>query len=275
MFNADPSMTAQAQSLYGDELVFIPRPIIFYLFFRVDQAPFDDVRVRKAFVHALDREAFVREAFDTPRQAALGGFIPPGIPGHSPEIGLQFDLEQANHLLDEAGYGDRKSFPVIGLYHVLDPGGEKIVSYLQSSWEENLRLKLQTVGLEWDQYIQKVDHAPGPMSLMGTSADYPDPDYLLRVIFHSSEGFNRVCWKDDDFDSLVEEAARVTDQAKRMELYREADRILMADQAVILPLTYGQGRILLKPQINLRQSPPVSIRLKDFLLMRKEGEGIQ
>jgi ABC-type oligopeptide transport system substrate-binding subunit len=108
--------------------------------------------------------------------------------------------------------------------------------------------------------------------LLAWSADYPDPDNWLRVNFHSTQGMNRPRWDNARFDALVEEAARVTDQARRMELYQEADRILVAEEAVIMPLSYGRGRMLAKPWVTLPRLAPVPLRLKDVVVDRKTNE---
>jgi len=56
-----------------------------------------------------------------------------------------------------------------------------------------------------------------------------------------------------------------------MELYKEADRILVADEAVIMPLSYGRGRILAKPWVTLPQVPCVPMRLKNIVVHRNEN----
>jgi ABC-type oligopeptide transport system substrate-binding subunit len=86
---------------------------------------------------------------------------------------------------------------------------------------------------------------------------------MLRVVFHSAEGSNPPRWRSARFDALVEEAAQITDQKRRMELYQEADRILVAKEAAIVPLGYGRGRILVKPRVTVPRVPPALLRLKD------------
>ncbi|MGD8462277.1 MAG: hypothetical protein PVI09_00290 [Anaerolineae bacterium] len=49
-------------------------------------------------------------------------------------------------------------------------------------------------------------------------------------------------------EGLIEQARRVTDQARRMELYQQADRLII-DKAVVLPLTYDRRHMMLKPWV--------------------------
>jgi oligopeptide transport system substrate-binding protein len=129
---------------------------------------------------------------------------------------------------------------------------------------------VEAESLEWPAFLERLGRDPAHLTLIGWSADYPDPDCLLRVLFHSTEGNNDPRWRNARFDALVEEAARVADQNRRLELYGEADRILVAEEAVVMPLGYAQGRILAKPWVTIPRVPPVLMRLKSIVLQREE-----
>ena len=270
MLNADPHTIGRARAAHGDELVFIPRPNTLYLAFRSDKPPFDDVRVRRAFVHAVDREALLKEAFYDERLPATGGFVPPGMPGHSPGIGLAFDPERARCLLAQAGYPGGQGFLKVSWLHASRRRGERVIPFLQSSWRQNLGLDLESRSLEWGTFLERLASDPAHLTVVGWGADFPDPDGMLRVTFHSKEGPNDPRWHSTRFDALVEEAGRVTDHARRMKLYQEADRILVAEEVVVMPLAYGRERILVKPWIESPQSLTVSLPLKDVVVERKD-----
>jgi ABC-type oligopeptide transport system substrate-binding subunit len=87
---------------------------------------------------------------------------------------------------------------------------------------------------------------------------------MLRVTFHSRTGVATQGWQNARFDALVEEAARTTDHARRMQLYQEADQILVAEEAVVMPLSYGRGRVLAKPWIALPRTLSVQMPLEQF-----------
>ena len=270
MMVAGPGVIGRARAAYGRELLFTPHPSTYHLAFRADRAPFDDVRVRQALVHAVDREALVRETSSDVYEPATGGFVPPGMPGHSRGIGLTYDPDRARALLAQAGFAGGQGFPRVTW---LCPGGsadEPVVPFLRKAWRENLGLNLEAQSVEWGEWIVRRDRDPAHLTLGGWSADYPDPDGMLRVTFHSTEGVTNPGWHHARFDALVEEAGRATDPARRMELYQEADRILVAEEAVIMPLGYARGRMLAKPSVTVPRVPPVLLRFKHIVLRREE-----
>ena len=268
---ADAGTIAQARVAHSRELVFAPQPSILYLTFRSDRPPFGDVRVRQALVHAVDREALVREASEGQYLPATGGFVPPGMPAHSPDIGLVYDPGQARELLAQAGYPRGQGFPGVSWLYFGGSAGEPIVPFLQRAWRENLGLELQAQSVKAGVLFERLERDPASLTLAGWSADYPDPDSLLRVPFHSREGLNVPHWHNAHFDALVEEAAHVADQTKRITLFQEADRILVSEEAVIMPLCYAQGRILVKPWVTMPRVPPALLRFQDIVVQREES----
>lgn len=270
MINTGAREVARARARFPDELKFAPSRSTFYLTFLVSQPPFDDVRVRKAFIQAVDREKLIQEASRGQYQPASGGFVPPGMPGYSPGIGMRFDPDQARQVMRAAGYASGDQFPAITL---LSAGGGKDdpnVRFLCRAWREQLGVEVVYESVEWGEFLYRRDHDPAPLSLSGWSADYTDPDSMLRVLFHSTEGLNPPRWKDKHFDTLVEKAASTMDQGERIELYQRADRILVAEEAVVMPLGYSQGRDLMKPWVRMPNVAPNLLRIKDVILIRPD-----
>jgi DNA-binding SARP family transcriptional activator len=102
--------TSRVRQSYASDYVSIPRLFTNFALFDVTRAPFDDPRVRLAFVHALNRETMAGVAMRGYAFPATGGLVPPGMPGHRPDIGLAYDLTLARDLLAEAGFPDGRGF---------------------------------------------------------------------------------------------------------------------------------------------------------------------
>jgi ABC-type oligopeptide transport system substrate-binding subunit/class 3 adenylate cyclase/tetratricopeptide (TPR) repeat protein len=213
--------------------------------FYVSRPPFDDVRVRRAFALAVDRETLVNVVLRGYHFPATGGFVPPGMPGHSAGIGLPYDSDRARQFLAEAGYPGGCGFPVVEALTPPVAFGHEINEYLQAQWRENLGVEITWKVMEWAPFLRQSRGALPHIFLTGWSADYPDPDDFLRV-----RDIGRYTgWRNEAYDRLVEEARRVMDQGERMKLYQQADRILV-EEAAIVPLIYLRAHLLVKPWVS-------------------------
>jgi ABC-type oligopeptide transport system substrate-binding subunit/class 3 adenylate cyclase/tetratricopeptide (TPR) repeat protein len=237
-----PPEMDRVRQRHAGEYVPVPTLDTYYVGFDVRRPPFDDLRVRQAFVLATDRETMVGMILRGYYFSGTGGFVPPGMPGHSAGIGLPYDPERARQLLAEAGYPGGRGFPIVDAlaFH----GTEPAVEYLQAQWRESLGVEIPWESMEWSLFLDRLDREPPHTWLTGWAADYPDPDNFLRV----SHVRRYTGWQNEAYDRLVEEAQRVTDQGKRMKLYEQADRILI-EEAAVMPLFYSRWHLLVKPWV--------------------------
>jgi ABC-type oligopeptide transport system substrate-binding subunit/class 3 adenylate cyclase len=232
---------------YAGEYVSLPQLWTTFVGFDAKRPPFDDVRVRRAFALATDRETLADATLKGYWFPAKGGLVPPGMPGHSPGIGLPYDPERARHLLAEAGYAQRggRDFPALDALAYQGPIAVSIIEYLQVQWLENLGVESTWKTMEWGRVLDRVDRkTPHMWYTGGWAADYPDPDSFLRA----SKWRVRSGWESKAYDGLVEGARRVMDQEERMRMYQQADRILI-QEAPILLLCYGRANLLVKPWV--------------------------
>jgi len=141
----------------------------------------------------------------------------------------------------EAGYRGGRGFPVA---EALTPHErEPLSKHLRAQWQENLGVEITWQPMEYGAFVERVCRAPPSMSL-ARCADYPDPDNFLRVGF--------AIWLpgrwNEAYAGLVEEARRSMDQEERMDQYKQADKILV-EEAAIMPLNYVRLHLLIKPWV--------------------------
>jgi len=253
LWGLSPPETDRARQRYAGEYVSVPWLVTWYAVFDVSRPPFDDPQVRRAFALATDRETLADVALRGYSFPATGGFIPPGMPGHSPGIGLRYDPGQARQLLAEAGYPGGRGFPGINL--LTSPGGNWMTmgEYLQEQWLENLGVEITWEKLEWTLLLDVLEKEPPHTFVYGWAADYPDPDSFLR----QSPFLRHTRWHNKAYEKLVEEARGVMNQEERMKIYEQADRILI-EEAAIMPLVYMRWHLLLKPWV--RKFPTSAIK---------------
>jgi ABC-type oligopeptide transport system substrate-binding subunit/DNA-binding SARP family transcriptional activator len=261
-YRLPPSERDRIRQRYAGEYVSVPELATYYIAFDTSRPPFNDLRVRRAFVLATDKEMLANVAWRGEATPATGGLVPPGVPGYSAGIGLPYNLDQARQLLAAAGYLDGDGFPTVEALvpHPLVPQSE----YLQANWRENLGIEIHWHALEWNEFLQRLQIAPPNMSFSGWGAGYPDPDSFLRVI---SLG-RLTCWQNETYERLVKEARRITGQKRRMEMYRQADKILV-EEAPVLLLVYPREGSLVKPWVKKYPTSPLVIEFwfgKDVII---------
>ncbi|MBN1954417.1 MAG: AAA family ATPase [Anaerolineae bacterium] len=237
-----PQELDETRQRYAGEYVSVPILRTQYMVFDARLSVFDDVRVRCAFAMAMDRERLADVAMRGYDFPASGGFIPPGMPGHSPGIGLLYDPDRARQLLAEAGYPGGAGFPPLEAM----VGMENIpwVEELQAQWLEILGIDVPWETMDPATFEQRrANRRPGIFSI-GWTADYPDPDNFLRVC----PAWRLANLRNETLGQLVDQACRSMDQAKRISTYRHADRILI-EEAIVIPLFYARAHLLIKPWI--------------------------
>jgi ABC-type transport system substrate-binding protein/transcriptional regulator with XRE-family HTH domain len=239
-FHVPPRYLAQLGRQHPTELQHAPAFITLLAMAETSRAPMDDPRVRRALAHAIDRRAFVQEVLAGLGTPATGGVVPRGMPGHVAGIATPYDPAAAARLLDEAG-GDRTIV---------------VASTRRSLAGPFLARSLAAVG--FDVHSEVVDPADlnevgAHVLLGGWIADYPDPDTFLRVCLDPD---GSAAWVTTEHRRLLDEAARTTDQAHRLSLYAQVERLL-ADQAVAIPLAYEDWTMFLKPWVHGFRVPAI------------------
>jgi oligopeptide transport system substrate-binding protein len=209
--------------------------------FDVRRAPFDDPRVRRAFAYAVDRETLAGVTLGGYYSPASGGLVPPGMPAHSPGIGLPYSPERARDLLAEAGYPGGRGFPTVDF--VTLSGRHAMGEHLHMQWRENLGVELQWRVMGFAEFIDLVRSDPPHLFRMGWMPDYPDPDAFLRVAVQL-----HTAWRPQRYLALVDEARHATDQQERMKAYAEVER-MVAEEVPLLPLIYDRSHWLYKPWV--------------------------
>ena len=259
--NRHPEDMKRILHRHASEYISPPLAAAQFLVFDTKSAPFNDPRVRRAFAYAVDREALVDVALGGFLSPAKGGCVPPGMPGHSPGIALPYDPERARQLLAEVGYSESRRFPTTNF--VTRSFNRVLAQHLCAQWTETLNVEIRWETMHWAEYLDMFESSSGTPQLwtMGWVSDYLDPDNYLRVAL---QRFTE--WHHEHYFALVEQARRALDQGERMELYTQAERILV-QEVPMLPLFYERWPMLLKPWVKkYPTSAAYDLFLKDVVL---------
>ena len=238
----------------SDERFLVQGFSTFFLGFACQTPPFDDVLVRQAFSQAVDRRELVNAVWAGVQRPADGGFIPPGMPGHSPEISLPFDPIRACQLMATAGYPDGRDFPPLRLLSL--PGFQSTPDFLKKSWQTHLHIP--TIHVESDVSVENALAGLGDgsvhMVILGWFVTHPDPDDVLRGAFYTGTAPNVFGWNNGTFNQLLDQAELITGSPGRFDMYHKADRILVGEDTAVVPLYYLQAYGLMRSPFQLQES---------------------
>jgi ABC-type oligopeptide transport system substrate-binding subunit len=232
----------QARQRHATDYVSAPWLATVFMGFDTSRAPFDDVRVRQAFVHAIDRERLADVVMRGYVFPATGGFVPGGAPGHSAGIALPNAPDRARQLLAQAGYPGGRGLPALDALIFRAHAPED----LASQWREALgtRLRWQNA-TDWTTFRERLEtERPHLFGLLWVAV-HADPDYLLRAC----PALRWTGWRNTTYERLVEQARRVADQKERIGLYRKADTLLV-QEAAVMPIGYTRLHLLAKPWVS-------------------------
>jgi oligopeptide transport system substrate-binding protein len=255
--NVNDELNAEAISSFKNskELVIFPRIGTSYI--SIQTGNIKDARVRKAMSLALDREAIVKNILGMPYIPAQG-LVPYGIHWGSKEFRdvagnlVKTDVAEAKKLLAEAGYPDGKGLPTFRIITMNNQEDTDNAQAWQSMWKQ-IGINSEIATYESSVYWDLIDPGEWEAARDGWTGDYDDPKTNLFLWQAYRQGPAKdVRWYDTpnakEFDRLMRAADSELDKEKRMNLFKEAERVILDDMPII-PLWHAVEPILIKPEV--------------------------
>ena len=195
-----------------------------------------DVKVRKALAYSIDRQLLVDKVTKCGQIPAYS-FTPPGTNGYQPTTEIPFDPILAKSLLDEAGFSEENPFPKLEILFNTNEDHRKLALAIQQMWQINLGIEVELVNQDWKVYLNREMIGDFQISRAGWIGDYEDPNTFLDLM-RPNRGNNKTGWENMEYDSLVQKANTINNQAERYELLYKAEEILIENMPVIPLYTY-------------------------------------
>ena len=115
-------------------------------------------------------------------------------------------------------------------------------------YKEALGVAIEIEQVEDQTFYAELDQNKYQMYSLGWVADYPDPQNFLDLQFHSGSALNHSGYRNPDVDRLLEQARAERSESRRLELYQEAERVVVSE-APWIPLFHGVDYTLIKPYV--------------------------
>ena len=243
---------AQAASVASDnqlkqDIVRTPALTVFWITFRTNAAPTNNVMVREAIAAAIDRDAFVAQIFQgqgIPAQT----FIPKGMRGYAPDLATtqKFDVAQARALLAASGVTAKQLSGVKFSYDQASDFSKATAKFIQQQLKANLDVDVTLDALDANTLSSRLStgdfQIAGPLGWM---ADYPDPSDWFGLFLTTAYN-NFAFYQNKQYDNFVKAAATDVQPDRRDQEYKQAQKMLVTDAPVAF-LAQPVGWSLVRP----------------------------
>jgi oligopeptide transport system substrate-binding protein len=226
-------VSARQRLLGNSKYRLFRKPLLATLFLWLDmrEGPLSNLKVRQAINLTINRE-MINATIRQNRQVQARGILPPGMPGYNPELSdYDYNPDRARQLLAEAGYPGGAGLPPLQLWSSVQSPTSRLE-------HEAIKGDLERIGMtielrkakSWSHFLQEIlGQQPNAMYRYAWFADFPDPDNFLFMLFNSKSNRNYANYHNPQVDLILDQAQSENDYLRRLELYRQAETIIIAD----------------------------------------------
>lgn len=229
-----------------------------YIGLNTTKEALNNVKVRQALHHAIDKKAIVDAVFQGGGAVALNPF-PNAVLGYNADLPqYEFSLEKAKKLLEEAGYpnGFETEIWVQPVVRPSNPNPRRTAELIQADWAK-IGVKAKLVSHEWADFNKRTREGEFSAGTYGWTSRNGDPDNFLFPLLSKANipGTNYSRWSDETFENLLAKAVQSQDRAERETLYQQAVKIFQ-ENSPILPLAHSINYVPLNKRVQgFVQSP--------------------
>jgi peptide/nickel transport system substrate-binding protein len=236
-----------------DNLKILDRPAFNVAYVGINQkkAPFDNLKVRQAVAYGLDRQAVVNNFYGG-RGVVAKEMMPPEVEGYADDVTeYNYDPAKAKQLLQEAGV----KMPLkVDFWYPSDvsrpymPNPKNNFEAFSASLNKS-GFKVVPHTAPWDpDYLGRVDEGTaGDLNLIGWTGDFADADNFIGTFFQDySPQFG---FRDPKLFKLLDNAEIESDRAKRIDMYKEANRMIMEELPAV-PYAHTKPALAFRKDVN-------------------------
>lgn len=217
-------------------------------------------KITRAIAAVLDRQEVIDNAWNGTGNPAYN-FVSPvmrcqgeefNVAGEGPAKRLIEDIKDPKALFEEGVKElgkDPEGYVIRLLGSDNSDTGRIAIEAFQQQIERGLGCKVDAENLDWNAFVNIIKSEDFDIAWAAWGADFNDPSNFLEIAYSKNPTYN-LSWKNDKFDSLIEQAQKETDAKKRVELLREAENVMIYEDAVIIPINHSVANIFRKKYIH-------------------------
>lgn len=225
-----------------------PAAGVYFLRVNIENPPFDQPKMRRAFALALNRSDLVEHVLQGNQQPAHR-YLPPFFA--SGPLYKDHDLEVAQSLFNEALAEKNltsSTLPTISLCYASNPRAYKTAQVLQQEWKEAFGIDIQLQGCESKILFDRLKNHDYQIAFGSWFADILDPISFLDVFKHKNNGTNNTQWENPRYIELLDSSTRANNAQDRQQLLTQAEELLIEEMPII-PLFFNSYNYLQNPNL--------------------------
>ncbi len=225
-----------------------------FLYINIAHRPFDNVLVRRAIAHAIDKQSIV-DAFYSGTGVTARNILPPSVFGHNDRAQeYAYDPPRARQLLTEAGFpnGFETTLWVMPVSRGYFPKPKETGEVIQSNLAA-VGVRAKIVTFDWTTYLAKTDAGEADLFMYGTT-NAPDPHYFLCWFFCKTT--TKDSYNDAEVQRILADAARETRIPQRTALYARAQELLAVGMPAV-PVAHGRPIVVSRRNVTGYRPSPV------------------
>lgn len=233
------------------EIVTFPSAAVLFMAFNVKKPPFDQSVWRRAIAGAIDRAGLAKLVMRS--HQATTSYLPRVLDGALETSTKQFEN-------DIATIRALKTKPRLEVIYSSSESGNIIMQKVQADLKKQLGVELALNGTEWKSYLARTRARTASLFFQGMSAPFNDPASHLRFFYYDqrSNG-NGSLYNEQRYQEIVDRIARTPTGPARTDLIRRAQKILVEEDAVVIPLVELTKVLAVKPTLKNFHVNPYSV----------------
>jgi len=224
----------------------------------------ENLKLRQAVSLAINREEINDKVYEGSRTISTG-ITPPGIPGFEEDLCefCSYDPDKAEELFGEWEAEGGSLTEPLRLDFNEGGGHDDVAQIIQQNLEANLGVESELAPVAEDYFVQVAEPGGCELCRSGWYADYPTYGNFMLDLFGAAsiDGNNFGRFDNPEFEKLIADAGAETDPTERGKLYADAERLLLNEEVVAIPLNWYTGaQVFRDTALNIDQ-PPLGIML--------------
>ena len=212
-----------------------------------------NTKITRAIAAVVDREQIIETAWNGNPIAAYS-FVPPTVriqgeefnkEGEGPAFDLKNDIKDPKALFEEGCKElgkDPATLTIKLMGSNISNEGRIAIEGFQQQIEKALGCKVEASNHEWNDFTNRIKANDYDIAWLAWGADFNDPSNFLETNYSKTRAYP-TAWTNEKFDKLIEEARASLDAKERAELLHEAERILIYEDAALVPINHAVANI--------------------------------